>query len=325
MQNDPIAPGTTIDMHAHVYPDGCFAEVLKARPDFTLENNARGLSLICRGSHTMSAPTDDDLRGRLRTMDEARVGVEVLSIGALNIGWADEGDVATARTINDGLAAVSRQHPDRFRFVAALPWSRTSACINELDRALGLGAVGVGITTTIADYTLDAPELRDFWNEAHRRKLLVLVHPTFPPNGPANDRGEYLSVGYLGETAMAATKLVYAGILETCPDVRLVWSHCGGSLGMVIDRLDRSYQRYEKCLRPPSEYLRGCFYDTACMHGPALDCARATFGSDRLVYGTDEPHVPNATRAVLAALKDRPWPSSELDSILSGNAARLLE
>ena len=124
---------------------------------------------------------------------------------------------------------------------------------------------------------------------------------------------------------MAATKLVYAGILETCPDVRLVWSHCGGSLGMLIDRIDRSYQRYEKCLRPPSEYLRGCFYDTACMHGPALDCARATFGSDSLVYGTDEPHVPNATRAVLAALKDRPWPASELESILSGNAARLLE
>lgn len=94
---------------------------------------------------------------------------------------------------------------------------------------------------------------------------------------------------------------------------------------MLIDRIDRSYQRYEKCLRPPREYLRGCFYDTACMHGPALDCARATFGSDRLVYGTDEPHVPNATRAVLAALKDRPWPASELDSILSGNAARLLE
>jgi len=324
MEQIRIAPGEIIDMHAHVYPDGCFAEVIKARPDFTLENSARGLSLLCRGSHTMSVPADDDLRIRLRTMDEAGVGVQVLSIGALNLGWAGRGDVVTARTINDGFAAVCQQHPARFRFVAALPWSSTSALIAELDRAVGLGAVGAGITTTIADYTLDAPELGEFWREAQRRKLLVLVHPAFPANGPANDRGEYLSVGYLGETAMAATKLVYAGILETCPDVRIVWSHCGGSLCMLVDRIDRSYKRYEKCLRPPSEYLRGCFYDTACMHGPALDCARATFGSDKLVYGTDEPHVPNATRAVLAALRDRPWPASERQSVLSGNASGLL-
>jgi aminocarboxymuconate-semialdehyde decarboxylase len=153
---------------------------------------------------------------------------------------------------------------------------------------------------------------------------LVLVHPTFPPNGPAGDRGEFLSVGYLGETAMAATKLVLAGILEECPDARIVWSHCGGSLCMLVDRIDRGYKRYEKCLRPPSEYLRGCYYDTACMHGPALDCARATFGGDRLVYGTDEPHVPNATKGVLAALRERAWPISELAAVLSGNARRLL-
>ena len=114
MQNDSIDPGTIIDMHAHVYPEGCFAEVIKARPDFVLENTVRGLSLVCRGSHTMSAPGDDDLRVRLRTMDEARVGVQVLSIGALNMGWAGAGDVATARTINDGFAAVCREYPDRF-------------------------------------------------------------------------------------------------------------------------------------------------------------------------------------------------------------------
>jgi len=311
-------------MHAHVYPEGCLAEVLKARPEFALEDSPRGLSLLCRGSHTMSAPPEADLRPRLQTMDEAGVAMQVLSIGALNLGWAGTGDIATARLVNDGFAKICRQHPDRFRFVAALPWSSTAALIAELDRAQGLGAIGVGITTTVADYTLDAPELDAFWSEAQRRKLLVLVHPTFPPNGPANDRGDYLAVGYLNETAMAATKLAFGGVLETCPDTRIVWSHCGGSLAMLVDRLDRSYKRYEKCLRPPSEYLRRCFYDTASMHGPALDCARATFGIERLVYGTDEPHVPNATKAVLAALRDRPWPASELQQVLSGNALPLL-
>jgi aminocarboxymuconate-semialdehyde decarboxylase len=257
-------------------------------------------------------------------MDGAGVGVQVLSIGAFNLGWAGPGDVATARLINDGFAAVCRDHPDRFRFLAALPCSSSVATLSELDRALGLGAVGAGVTTTVADYTLDAPELREFWREAHNRKLLVLVHPTFPSNGPANDRGEFLSVGYLNETAMAATKLTYAGVLEDYPDLRIVWSHCGGSLSMLVDRIDRSYKRYEKCPRPPSYYLRRCYYDTACMHGPALDCARATFGTDRLLYGTDEPHVPNATQGVLDSLRARAWPPVELQLVLGGTARRLI-
>lgn len=314
-----------IDIHAHLYPEGCLTDVVKAKPDFTLVDSARGQSLAYRGSYVMSIPTgQENLKDRLQVMDDAGVGIQVLSIGALNLGWAGPRDKITARTINDGFAAVCRQYPARFRFVAALPCSSISAMQSELDRALSLGAVGVGITTTIADYTLDAPELREFWQELDRRNLLVLVHPTFPPNGPSNDRGEFLAVGYLGETAMAATKLVLAGVLEDCPNIRLVWSHCGGSLCMVIDRIDRGYKRYAKCPRPPSEYLRRCFYDTASVHAPALDCARASFGASALLYGTDEPHVPNASAGVLQVLRERPWPRGELDAILSRNSRALI-
>lgn len=321
MTEHRIAPGDIVDMHAHLYPEGCFDEVLRARPEFALIRSERGLSLTCRGSHTMSAPANADLGERLGTMDEAGVKVEVLSVGALDTGWTGP---TTAGLVNDGLAAVCRQHPDRFRFVAALPFTSTAAMVDELDRATGLGAVGACITTTVGGRTLDSPELAEFWREAHRRRLLVLVHPTFPIDGPADDRGEYLSVGYLGETAMAATKLALGGVLEECPDVRVVWSHCGGSLCMVLDRVDRGYRRYEKCLRPPSEYLRRCWYDTVTVSGPALDCARATFGADRLVFGTDEPHVPDGSRAVLAALRGRSWAEEELEVILSGTAQELL-
>jgi aminocarboxymuconate-semialdehyde decarboxylase len=315
-----------IDMHAHFYPEGCFTEIVKGCREFSLLNSSRGVALLYRGSHTMSAPTgQEDLRARVRIMDETGVGIQVLSIGPLNLGWAGAADTLTARLINDGFAAVCHQYPERFRFVAALPHSSATSMLVELDRAMSLGAVGAGITTMIADHTLDSPKLRDFWREAHNRRLLVLIHPTFPPNGPTNDRGEFLSVGYLNETAMAATRLVLTGVLEECPNVRIVWSHCGGSLCMVVDRIDRGYKRYEKCLRPPSDYLRRCYYDTACLHGPALDCARATFGHDRLVYGTDEPHVLNATKGVLATLRERPWSSDELQDVLSRNALNLLE
>ncbi len=73
------------------------------------------------------------------------------------------------------------------------------------------------------------------------------------------------------------------------------------------------------------DYLRQRWYDTVIVSGPALDCARATFGADRLVYGTDEPNVPNGSKAARAALRTRPWPEADLRAALSSNAHGLLE
>jgi aminocarboxymuconate-semialdehyde decarboxylase len=320
-----MAAPKIIDAHAHVYPEGCLAEIVKSRADFKLVDSPRGQSLVYRGSHVMSVPTDqDNLPKRLASMDEAGIEAAILSVGALNIGWAGSGDAATARLVNEGLAAVCRQHLARFRFVAALPCTKQSEMIAELDYALKLGAAGVGIATNIGDLQLHAPELQSFWNEMSRRKLMVLVHPTCPCDGPRDDPGTFLSVGYPGETAMAATKLALSGTLERYPDVKIVWSHLGGGLAMIVDRIDRSYQRFSKCPHPPSYYLRRCYFDTACVHGPALECARATWGLDTLVFGTDAPHVPNAEKETIAALKARSWSETELDGIFSRTVERLL-
>lgn len=314
-----------IDAHAHVYPEGCLAEIVKGRAEFKIVDSPRGQSLVYRGSHVMSVPTDqDNLPKRLASMDEAGIDTAVLSVGALNVGWAGSGDAAAARLVNEGLAAVCRQHPARFRFVAALPCTKHSEMIAELDHALKLGAAGVGIATNIGDLQLDAPALQSFWREMSRRKLMVLVHPTCPCDGPQNDPGTFLSVGYPGETAMAATKLALSGTLEKYRDVKIVWSHLGGGLAMILDRIDRGYQRFSNCPHPPSYYLRRCYFDTACVHGPALECARATWGVDTLIFGTDAPHVPNAEQETIAALKVRSWPNAELHGIFSRTVERLL-
>jgi len=313
-----------IDVHAHVYPEGCFGEVIKSRADFKLVDGTRGQALVYRGSHVMSVPAEqDNLSKRLASMDEAGIATAILSVGALNVGWAGHSDTAAARFINDGLAAVCRQHPTRFRFVAVLPCTGQNAMMKELDRTLGLGAAGVGITTNVGDFQLDAHELRGFWREMSRRKLMVLVHPTSPCDGPRNDPGTFLAVGYPSETAMAATKLALAGVLEECPDVKIVWSHLGGSLAMILDRIDRGYQRFSNCPHPPSYYLRRCYFDTACVHAPALECARATWRVNALVFGTDVPHVPNAEKNTVAALKARPWSDAELGDIFSGTIRSL--
>jgi len=314
-----------IDVHSHIYPEGCFSEVVKHRADFKLVDGPRGQSLVYRGSHVMSLPPEqDNLPKRLTSMDKAGIEMAILSVGALNVGWAGPDDAAASRFINDGLAAICRQHPARFRFVAVLPCTDQNAMVQELDRALAVGAAGVGIATNVGDLPLDAPELRGFWREMSRRKLMVLVHPTSPCDAPWNDPGTFLAVGYPGETAMAATKLALAGVLEESPDVKIVWSHLGGSLPMILDRIDRGYRRFSNCPHPPSYYLRRCYFDTACVHGPALECARATWGPGTLVFGTDAPHVPNAEKDTVAALRNTAWPTSELDDIFGGTVRELM-
>ena len=264
-----------------------------------------------------------DMERRLSVMDQAGVAAQVLSVGALDIGLARKRASLVARRINDALSEICLKANGRFRFVGSLALDDPAELVKEMDRLAAMGAMGLGITTTVGGKSLDAEEFRGFWQEAGRRELVILVHPTFPLAGPSGDRGEFLTTGYLGEAAMAATKLVLAGILDESPGVRLVWSHLGGGLAMLIDRLDRVYRRYPTCPKPPSFYLRRCFYDTVCTHGPALDCARATFGADRLLFGTDEPHVPNGTSDVLAALRNRPWPAADLEAVLTQNAAQL--
>jgi aminocarboxymuconate-semialdehyde decarboxylase len=314
-----------IDVHAHVYPAGCFTEVLQGRADFEIVDNPRGRSLLYRGSHVMSVPAEqDNLQKRLASMDDAGIATAVLSVGALNIGWAGVREAGAARAINDGLAAVCRQHPSRFRFVAVLPTTNHAEMIQELDRAFGLGATGVGIATNIGDLQLHAPELRGFWREMSRRKLMVLVHPTTPCDAPRNDPGSFLSVGYPNETAMAATKLALAGVLAECPDVKILWSHLGGGLPMILDRIDRGYERFSSCPHPPSYYLRRCYFDTACAHVPALHCARATWGVTTLVFGTDVPHVPNTEKETMAALNNTGWSRSELDDIFGATVRKLM-
>jgi hypothetical protein len=95
-----------IDVHAHVYPAGCFTEVIKTRADFKLVDNPRGQSLLYRGSHVMSMPMDqDNLPKRLASMDEAGIATAILSVGTLNIGWAGSGDAAAAHFV--GLPRVA--------------------------------------------------------------------------------------------------------------------------------------------------------------------------------------------------------------------------
>jgi aminocarboxymuconate-semialdehyde decarboxylase len=149
------------------------------------------------------------------------------------------------------------------------------------------------------------------------------VHPCYPPTAPAGDLGSFLLAGFPGETTVAAARLVYSGVLEECPGARVIWSHLGGALPMLMTRLDAGTVRFPTCPQPASVYLKRCYYDTVCAHAPAYECARASFGTSQLLFGTDEPHRLDPPADIVATLAALPWSTEEKDRVLCGSARRL--
>ena len=314
-----------IDAHAHWYADDCLADLARACPGMEVVPIADGARLVRWNGSVVThiPPRSTDLDDRLARMDHLAIAVQVLSFGALDIGWGGGRAPDLARRVNTTLAAVCRMRPERFRFLASVAPAPASAMLAELDRALGDGAVGVGVTTTVAGRPLDAPEYRDFWCEASRLGLPVSVHPCYPTTAPPADNGSLLLAGFPGETTVAAARLVYSGVLEECADVRVIWSHLGGALPMLLARLDAGTQRFPTCPRPASVYLARCYYDTVCAHAPAYECARASFGAGQLLFGTDEPHRLDQPTDIMATLRAMPWPKEDVDEVLGGPATRL--
>ena len=187
---------------------------------------------------------------------------------------------------------------------------------------------GVEIGTSTAALNLDEPALEPVWTALERREMLVLLHP--PRQTAAGRRAEryFLNnlVGNPLETVLAASTLVFGGVLERHPRLQIVLPHAGGYFPYQVGRLDRGFATKEECRahtrQPPSAYLRRFWYDTLAFRPDSLAFLASVVGVDRLIFGTDYPFPmqdPDAVRTLRAAL-----PEAGLEVTWSGNARTLL-
>ncbi|MBI2953384.1 MAG: amidohydrolase [Chloroflexi bacterium] len=308
-----------IDLHCHYYPP----EYIRA-----LENS--GLMGMTAGGLTMR--TLPGIEGRLAAMAEAKVDVEVLSVSAPSVFFADcQLSLALAQICNDSLSEVCGNDPDHFRALVSVPLTDVAAAIDELHRARRkTGMVGVALGTTIARKPLDSPEFWPFYEELDRLRLPAFIHPMEPVDVPlVRDYMMTASIGYLYETCTAATRLVLSGVRERYPNFPIVLCHLGGALPFISDRIDHAARRYEETRknisRPPSDYLRQMYYDTAQAYGPGpLDCALQFAGEDHIVLGTDYPFTSAEHTRVVPSLESAPLSAEAKEKIFGKNAGRIL-
>lgn len=278
-----------------------------------------------------------DITGeRLAEMDAAGLDVQVLSLNSPGIQAEADNATAVARAaaVNDLLAGVVADHPDRFAGFAALPLQDPQAAAKELERSVSeLGLRGALVNAHTRGRYLDHPELRVVWERAEGLGVPLYLHPANGVGTPHVIQGHPELVGPMwswgSETATHFLRLVFGGVLDDFPEAKVLLGHMGEGLPYVLWRLDsrwayHNHHGIELARGNPSEYLRHNLYVTTsgvCSTPPLL-CALLALGSDHVLFGTDHPFEEMAEAT--AFLESAPIDEEDRAKIAHLNAERLL-
>src|SRR5436190_1277632 len=333
MPSQPNALARVVDFHAHVIvPEiyalaaehNIFAE-LPSDPGVTDEMQAKIKERAGLVLHHMS-----DVTERLDRMDAMGVDVQVLSASLVHQGleWADaQQSLRLARATNNWIGKAVGSHPTRLIGLGTLPLHIPGLAVGELERCLReLGLAGVAISTTAGGLELGDAALRPFWAKAEELAALVYVHPGGNRDRRFKRYNLWNSVGQAFEEAMAISSLMYDGVLETFPKLKICISHGGGYMPYYMGRIDPNYAEKANTRinmrKPPIDYLRMLYFDSCVYEGAVLQHLVDKVGAERVVLGSDYPvgeSKPVDFITQMATLSGR-----QKEQILRTNAAVLI-
>ena len=276
---------------------------------------------------------------RLDECDRAAVDIQVLStVPVLFNYWAKAADCLDwSRFLNDDLAQTVSGHPDRFIGLGTLPMQDSSMAIGELERCREIGLRGVEIGSNINGMNLDAPELFDVFAAASELGMAVFIHP-WDMLGAERMSKYWLPwlVGMPAETSLAICSMIFGGVLERLPALRVLFAHGGGAFPATVGRIQHGFDvRPDLCAvdndRSPRDYLHR-FYVDSLVHDPImLRALIEIMGDDWIALGTDYPfplgeHQPGSLIDSLETTSEiTPEITPEIkDKLLWGNASRWL-
>jgi aminocarboxymuconate-semialdehyde decarboxylase len=295
----------SIDIHAHLMPQ-CLWQTVTAGKDWygmRYESGEGAGVLVSQGKR--SAVPSPKLRftpeERIKDMDAQGTDVQVISIHTPLFGYHLEPAQGRqlARDVNDEIAAMTRQWPQRFAGLATLPVQDVSAAIEELERAVRvLGLKGAELDTVIHGHNWDEPQFLPLFKAAEAMGAVLFFHPQPQDNLAVprlNRYGIPNSIGVIVEDTLIVATLIFGGILEACPDLKVCIAHGGGPACFGMGRLDRGWQvrseARQHILKPPSTYQRRLYYDCLTDSEAGLRFLLDQVGADRVVLGSDWPFV----------------------------------
>lgn len=331
-----------IDIYNHVLPPAYLELVKTHSKDAGLVKRVTSLRLLW------------DLEARAAMLVEKFPDVvQVLTLSAPAPEMLGGPDLSPefARVANDGMAEICKRWPDQFPvFVASLPMNNVPAALKEMDRAIGeLGARGVQILTSVNGRPLDDPEFFPIFEAMSlKHDLPIWMHPFRPGSRPDyqdEERSKYEIWQVLGwpvETSVAMSRMVFSGLLEKLPNLRVITHHCGGMLPYFSGRAETLWAQLgsrsadgseadvlKKLSKPPMEYFK-MFYGDTVLGGSrsALRCGLDFFGIDHVVFASDCPFDPENgpmfIREGIRSIEELGLSEEDQDKLYLGNALRLM-
>jgi aminocarboxymuconate-semialdehyde decarboxylase len=326
-----------VDVHAHTLPLECIREMQrldervapKLRPDPETGQEVgtigdRTFGPFGRGMY--------DPEQRFREYRERGIDLQAVSPIPFVFYYRLKPELGTqfARILNDAIAEIARAYSERCVALATVPLQAPDRAVAELERAIEqLGCRGVEIGTNVAGRNLDEPDLEPFWSAAERLDAFVFVHPEAV--AAADRLQRYYLTNLIGnplDTTIAIASVVFSGLLDRHPNLKICFAHGGGFAPYQRGRFDHGWRRRSDARgaieRPPSEYLQRLYFDTILHDAAALDYLIRAFGSDHVLLGTDYP-FDMGPDDLIGPIGDLPGlGQADRDAIMGGNAARLL-
>lgn len=324
-----------IDIHTHIIPEHL--------PDFKSKYGYGGfISLDHHKPCCARMMIDDrffreiqdncwDPQTRMRECDHHRVDVQVLStIPVMFSYWAKAQDALDlSMFLNDHLAGIIEKYPKRFIGLGTIPLQSPELAIKELERCMKIGLRGVQIGSHINDWNLNAPELFSVFEAAAEMGSAIFVHP-WDMMGKEKMNKYWLPwlVGMPAETSLAICSMIFGGVFERLPKLKVAFAHGGGAFPTSIGRIEHGFN-----VRPdlvaidnninPREYLNR-FYLDSLVHDPLmLDYLIKLMGADQLALGTDYP-FPLGELEPGKLIESMPYDSATKERLLNGTALEWL-
>ncbi|MDB4443743.1 amidohydrolase [bacterium] len=324
-----------IDVHNHFYPERFLKQLEKdgGSAGLTVENDAWDRTILVQhGTRVVTiTPPMSNVDQRLEDMGQVGFDKQILtlSIPSVDIFPVEIGETL-ARVVNDEIAQIVSDHPDRFLGFATLPFLDPDRTLKELERSIDtLNFRGACIGSNINGMNLDDQRLYPFYERMNDYDLPIHIHPRTP-----TDKETYKDyrlgpmIGFEMDLCVAVVRLIMGGVMDKFPNLKFVVSHLGGAIPYLAERIQNCYEAYPECQEnistPAKDYLKQFYYDTVSFFEPALMCAYAFAGPERLVLGSDYPHVIGDIREAITSIEDLKIPEAEKEMIYSGNILRLM-
>jgi predicted TIM-barrel fold metal-dependent hydrolase len=293
-----------------------------------------------------------DIEARLKLLDQFGDYQQILSLAnpPIELLAGPDRTPELARIANDGLAELCRDHPDRFPgFIASMPMNNVPACLMEIDRTVGtLGACGIQIFTNVENVPLSAPQFRPIFRRMRDLDLPIWIHPIRGSNFPdyssesASEAEIWFTFGWPYETTAAVTRLIYSGIYDELPGLKIITHHMGGMIPYYAGKIGLGFSQIffgETDRNPAAEaaglklkpvaYFKMLYADTA-LNGniAATCCGHDFFGTDHCLFATDAPFDAEQGKALIGgtieAVGAIESSADDLKSVRSENARKLL-